>query len=96
MYAGKIVEFGDAERLLDAPRHPYPAALREASVLSGDPTGRVATIDGQPPTLPGTFWPCSFEPRCPYATAICREQEPHYAWPATSGFACHHPLEPAT
>ncbi|MFV2064986.1 MAG: ABC transporter ATP-binding protein, partial [Chloroflexota bacterium] len=24
MYAGKIVEFGPAERLLDRPRHPYP------------------------------------------------------------------------
>ena len=93
MYAGRIVEFGDAARLLDRPQHPYPAALRDASVLSGDSAGHVATIDGQPPTLPGTFAPCSFVPRCPYATAVCREEEPHYAWPATSGVACHHPLE---
>jgi len=96
MYAGKIVEFGNAARVLDEPRHPYPAALRDASILSSEVGGRVATIDGQPPTLPGDFAPCSFAPRCRYATDICWQQEPRYAWPTTSGEACHHPLGPAT
>ena len=50
MYAGRIVEFGPAERLLDRPRHPYPAALREASLAASEPGQRVATIDGQPPS----------------------------------------------
>ena len=65
MYAGRIVEFGPAERLLDRPHHPYPAALREASLAASEPGERVATIDGQPPSLPGSFAPCSFAPRCP-------------------------------
>lgn len=92
MYAGKIVEFGPADRLLDAPHHPYPAALREASLLCGGTDGRVPTIDGQPPTLPGSFPPCSFAPRCRFATDICRQDEPRYPWPASAGEACHHPL----
>ena len=36
MYAGKIVEFGGREAVLERPRHPYPAALRAASVLRQD------------------------------------------------------------
>ena len=60
--------------------------------LRQEPGGRVPTIDGQPPTLPGTFQPCAFAPRCPRATDVCRAVEPRYAWPADDGFACHHPL----
>ena len=93
MYAGRIVEFGPAERLLGAPHHPYPAALLEASQLSGGAGGRVPTIDGQPPTLPGSFPPCSFAPRCRFATDICWQKEPRHPWPATVGEACHHPLD---
>ena len=96
MYAGRIVEFGSAERLLDHPRHPYPVALLEASVVSADPGQRLATIDGQPPSLPGTFPPCSFAPRCPRADEVCWRDEPRYEWPATEGEACHHPVESAT
>ena len=92
MYAGRIVEFGDRTAVLERPRHPYAAALRAASVLRAEPGGRVPTIEGQPPTLPGTFAPCAFAPRCPRATDVCREVEPRYAWPADGGFACHHPL----
>ena len=92
MYAGEVVEFGPRERVLERPRHPYPAALRAASVLRSEPGGRVPTIEGQPPTLPGRFPPCPFAPRCPRATDVCRTVEPRYAWPADSGFACHHPI----
>lgn len=98
MYAGRIVEFGVRERLLERPRHPYVAALLAASVLSEGPGRRVATIDGQPPPLPGRFLPCAFAPRCPRADATCRESEPRLPWPAAEGEACHHPLgspEPA-
>jgi oligopeptide/dipeptide ABC transporter ATP-binding protein len=93
MYAGRIVEFGSRERVLERPRHPYPAALLAASVLSAEPGRRVPTIDGQPPSLPGAFLPCAFAPRCPRADADCREVEPRYPWPANEGAACHHPLE---
>jgi oligopeptide/dipeptide ABC transporter ATP-binding protein len=93
MYAGRIVEFGPAKRLLRAPHHPYPAALLEASVRTAKPGGRIATVAGQPPSLPGTFLPCAFAPRCSRADEICRTQEPGYLWPSDEGTACHHPIE---
>lgn len=95
MYAGRIVEFGPAARLLGSPRHPYPAALLRSSVLSAEPRAHLATIEGQPPSLPGTFLPCAFAPRCPRADERCRTEEPAYTWPAPAGEACHHPIESA-
>lgn len=94
MYAGRIVEFGPAARLLEAPRHPYPAALLESSVRTVRPGERLTVIEGQPPMLPGTFEPCAFAPRCRFADGRCRSEEPRYEWPADEGLACHHPLEP--
>jgi len=95
MYAGRIVEFGPSQRLLEAPRHPYPAALLAASLRRSAPGARLSTIEGQPPTLPGAFLPCAYAPRCPRADELCRTTEPRYAWPATEGAACHHPIDPS-
>ena len=95
MYAGRIVEFGPAARLLGSPRHPYPAALLESSVRSARPGERLRVIEGQPPRLPGTFEPCAFAPRCRFADERCHTEEPRYEWPADEGLACHHPLERA-
>jgi oligopeptide/dipeptide ABC transporter ATP-binding protein len=93
MYAGRIVEFGPAGDLLARPRHPYPAALLRASLLTSKPRTRLATIEGQPPSLPGTFSPCAYAPRCPHADARCWNEEPRYRWPAAAGEACHHPID---
>jgi oligopeptide/dipeptide ABC transporter ATP-binding protein len=93
MYAGRIVEFGPAIRLLRRPRHPYPSALLESSVRNAVPGTRLATVEGQPPSLPGIFPACAFADRCRFADERCRTDEPHYDWPADEGLACHHPLE---
>jgi oligopeptide/dipeptide ABC transporter ATP-binding protein len=93
MYAGRIVEFGPVGRLLRTPRHPYPAALLASSVRATKPGRRLATIEGQPPRLPGTFAPCAFAPRCARADETCWQVEPRYDWPAAAGLACHHPIE---
>ena len=92
LYAGKVVEFGPADDLLARPRHPYPAALLASSVRAAQPGDRLATVEGQPPSLPGVFTPCAFAPRCPRADSRCYTEEPRYTWPASSGEACHHPI----
>jgi oligopeptide/dipeptide ABC transporter ATP-binding protein len=94
MYAGRVVEFGPAQRLLERPRHPYPAALRAASVRDAQPGEHLPVIAGQPPTLPGILAPCAFAPRCPRADGLCWTTEPWYPWPADEGEACHHPIGP--
>ncbi len=91
MYAGHIVEFGPAAQLLRGPRHRYPAALLASSVHDALPGERLLTVEGQPPSLPGSFEPCAFAPRCAWADDICHTIEPRYEWPAEDGFACHHP-----
>lgn len=93
MYAGRIVEFGPAARLLQSPHHPYPAALLRASVRAARPGQRLAVIEGQPPSLPGTFPACAFAPRCDRADERCLNEEPRYTWPARQGVACHHAIE---
>ncbi len=96
MYAGRVVEFGPAARLLREPRHPYPAALLESSVRAVAPGERLPVIPGGPPRLPGSFPACAFAPRCDRADATCMQITPTYPWPADAGAACHHPLAPET
>jgi oligopeptide/dipeptide ABC transporter ATP-binding protein len=92
MYAGRIAEFGPARHMLAAPHHPYPAALLRSSVRAAHPGDRLVVIEGQPPSLPGSFAPCAYAPRCERADERCYREVPVYAWPASEGYACHHPL----
>jgi peptide/nickel transport system ATP-binding protein/oligopeptide transport system ATP-binding protein len=76
MYAGRIVEAGPTDRVLESAGHPYTRALL-ASVPGRCPPGaRLPGIPGQVPD-PGR-WPagCRFHPRCPLAVAECRIAPP--------------------
>lgn len=77
MYAGRVVEEGPVDAVLQAPRHPYTAALRAAVPRVAAPA-RTAPgfIPGQPP-LAGALPPgCPFHPRCDRALAACSQAEP--------------------
>jgi ABC-type dipeptide/oligopeptide/nickel transport system ATPase component len=45
MFRGKLVEFGDSEAVLDAPRHPYTRALIDCVPRLGADLPRLKTID---------------------------------------------------
>ncbi|MCY0867610.1 MAG: ABC transporter ATP-binding protein [Desulfurococcus sp.] len=75
MYAGKIVEVGKTERILQKPLHPYTKALIESIPLIGDRTPRKG-LPGLPPNLKSPPPGCRFHPRCPLARDICRREEP--------------------
>ena len=69
MYAGRLVEYGDARSVLREPRHPYTRSLMAAIPrLDGQmPVG----LPGRPP-LSGPSDPgCEFRDRCPCASAPC-------------------------
>lgn len=59
------------------PQHPYTRALIGAIPLP-DPTKRkeMQVIQGEIPSNVNIPKGCKFNPRCPFAKDICREQEP--------------------
>ncbi len=93
MYAGKIVEYGAADGVLDRPRHPYTAGLL-ASVPSRNTRGApLAQIPGMTPSLLDPPPGCLFRQRCARASAVCATDPPLTG--AGHAFRCHHPLEAA-
>ena len=76
MYAGKIVEYGDAETVFKRPIHPYTRALMSAFPSVTGEKHELATLAGDLPNPLALPTGCRFHPRCPYATDVCAEQEP--------------------
>lgn len=93
MYAGRIVEEGTVEQVLEAPIHPYTAGLI-GSVPSRNKRGEpLAQIPGMTPSLANLPAGCPFSPRCAYATATCRTAMPErVVYEALRTARCHHPL----
>ncbi len=96
MYLGKIVELAPADELYARPIHPYTAALLSAVPIPDPKENRnrePLVIEGDVPSPADPPPGCSFHTRCPWATEVCRTDEP----PLTDHgrdhvAACHHPL----
>jgi peptide/nickel transport system ATP-binding protein len=71
MYGGQIVEEGDTDTIISAPRHPYTKALLEALPQGGE-RGQLRSIPGSPPSLIDPPSGCRFAARCPLVTDECR------------------------
>jgi oligopeptide/dipeptide ABC transporter ATP-binding protein len=77
MYLGKIVECGEAQTLVSAPKHPYTVALFSAALPSSPDERREEIIlAGEVPSPLRPPPGCHFHPRCPFAMPVCRETEP--------------------
>ncbi|GAA2066144.1 ABC transporter ATP-binding protein [Catenulispora yoronensis] len=94
MYAGRIVETTRTERLYANPRHPYTEALFDSLPERGAESGtRLYSIPGLPPDLTDPPAACRFAPRCRYAQADCRAQDPpNRVDEVGHEFACFHPV----
>lgn len=92
MYAGKLVEIGTVDQIVENPLHPYTKALIEA-VPDLWKEGKVRAIPGYPPDLRSPPSGCRFHPRCPYAKAgLCDAEEPEFREIEKGHFvACHFP-----
>ena len=76
MYLGSMMELADKNEIYSNPQHPYTRALIGAIPLP-DPTKRkeMKVIQGEIPSNVNIPKGCKFNPRCPFAKDICREQE---------------------
>lgn len=96
MYAGQVVETGDAHAIFHAPRHPYTQALLRALPEFAQDKERLASLPG---VVPGKYDRpngCLLNPRCPYATDKCRAEEPALNMLADGRQSkCHYPLDDA-
>jgi len=76
MYAGKIVEIGDANDLFNDPLHPYSRALISA-IPSISEKKKLKGVPGFPPDLRSPPPGCRFYPRCPHRIpGKCNVDEP--------------------
>ena len=79
MYAGKVVEEADVDRLFEDPRHPYTQGLIRSIPridLDSEHKSRLETIGGSVPILINPAPGCRFAPRCRHAMSLCTEREP--------------------
>jgi peptide/nickel transport system ATP-binding protein len=81
MYAGRKVEQGSVRGVFKQPQHPYTLGLIRSIPRSGDNEEvanrrRLAEIPGTVPSLREDMRGCTFAPRCPIATDVCRAKFP--------------------
>jgi len=94
MYLGKLVEYGPTRELMARPHHPYVELILES-------TPRLVKTSG-PKSFDQLSWieqsekvrrGCVYQPRCKYATEICKSVEPELVERSKGNFAaCHNPL----
>jgi peptide/nickel transport system ATP-binding protein len=76
MYSGRIVERASVQRLFEHPQHPYTIGLLGSIPSLHLEQQRLHAIDGQVPTPMTQVQGCRFAPRCPFAVAKCRAEDP--------------------
>jgi peptide/nickel transport system ATP-binding protein len=92
MYAGRIVERGTIDDVLDRPMHPYTIGLI-GSVPSrntkGQPLVQIPGVMGSPLNLPKG---CAFRTRCSRADGACQEAPPETMPAPGRRLRCFHPM----
>ncbi len=77
MYAGRLVESGEAAALYRRPAHPYTVGLLDSVPRLDRPRGTpLEPIPGNPPDPAALPAGCAFRPRCRYAGPRCAERRP--------------------
>jgi len=77
LYAGRIMEIGNSEKMFKNPLHPYTQGLLSSVPdISNSKPVHISYIKGDPPDLTKEIKGCPFYPRCPLAMDICKEEFP--------------------
>ena len=93
MYAGRIVEAGTTDEIIDRPMHPYTHGLI-GSVPSRNSHGkRLNQIPGMTPSLLNLPPGCAFKERCPHADGACDSEPLESITEENRALRCFHPLQ---
>jgi oligopeptide/dipeptide ABC transporter ATP-binding protein len=76
MYAGRIVERGPVRTIFERPEHPYTIGLLGSIPRLHGEQPRLASIEGQVPSLLRPPAGCRFAERCPFVEARCHAESP--------------------
>jgi peptide/nickel transport system ATP-binding protein len=93
MYAGKIVEEGNAVTVFESPQHPYTVGLLHSLPRKGVRKAEraLATIPGTLPQIGTPLPTCVYVDRCPLADQLCRDVVPPVVeLPNGQWTRCHH------
>jgi len=76
LYAGKVVELGPTEQIINNPQHPYTQGLINALPQMAGGKKRLNQIPGMMPSLLDMPKGCPFEPRCVACIERCKHEIP--------------------
>lgn len=90
MYAGNLIELGDAKNVFGDPQHPYTKGLISSFPTIHGPKERLYGIPGNPVNLLKIPQGCNFQARCNACFAECQKSDPTLV-PVTNGnlVSCH-------
>ncbi|QFT33197.1 Oligopeptide transport ATP-binding protein OppD [Labrenzia sp. THAF82] len=90
MYAGKIVEQGETDDIIDRPLHPYTVGLLGSVPTANNRGERLFQIEGMTPNMLALPEGCAFSPRCGFASDACQVPPP-VEQVANRELRCYHP-----
>jgi peptide/nickel transport system ATP-binding protein len=100
MYAGRKIEEGSVDEVINDPRHPYTRGLLrcmpQIKLDAIDAAEPLAEIPGTVPDLLRQPRGCPFAPRCPDVMARCAEMPPSVQLGEMRSARCWLACEPAT
>ncbi len=90
MYAGNLIELGDAKTVFSEPKHPYTKGLISSFPTIHGPKECLYGIPGNPVNLLDTPQGCNFQERCGECISMCIKSEPRLGAIATGHHvSCH-------
>ncbi|MBB6261442.1 oligopeptide/dipeptide ABC transporter ATP-binding protein [Paenochrobactrum gallinarii] len=94
MYAGRIVEQGLVDDVLDRPKHPYTAGLIGSAPAANERGARLTQIRGAAPHPLKRPEGCAFRTRCDFANDTCLSEPAETFGEHSHRWRCFHPLSP--
>ena len=92
MYAGKIIEMGRTDDIINAPSHPYTKGLIKSLPGALQPGETLYQIPGMMPNLTQIPQGCAFHPRCDESLPICKKLSPTLTASSNGTLAACHLL----